>query len=581
MSLLCVIPARGGSKGLPGKNLRQVGGVSLVGRAVLAARAFLADAGIRDARVLVDTDDAAIAAEGCEWGADVPFLRAPALATDTASTVDTIFGLLDRLTPAPAADTIVVLLQPTSPLRTAEEIATCWRAVRDGAHSAATVCPTQQPVDLALRVDYHGALEWLQGDADGRRRQETRGSVHLTGAVYVTRVATLRSEERFVVAGKTRAVLMPRARAVDVDDADDLAAADAAAREARPDVIRIGTQRVGDGAPCLVIAEAGVNHNGDIALAHKLVDAAADAGADVVKFQTFDPDALAAAAAPTATYQSAATGDTSQLEMLRRLVLPASAWRELSAHAAERGLRFLSTPFDRASAELLDALGVAAFKVPSGELTNLPFLADLAARGRPLLISTGMATLAEVGDALLTVRAAGAPPVALLHCVSQYPAPLDACNLAAIATLRAAFGVPAGWSDHTPGGLASIAAVAAGASLIEKHLTIDCRLPGPDHAASLEPTEFAQLVRDIRAVERMRGDGVKRPAACELETRGVARRSLHAVRDLAPGERLRPEDVVALRPGTGLPPRVRDAVVGRALRVGVTAGTMLEEAHLG
>jgi N-acetylneuraminate synthase/N,N'-diacetyllegionaminate synthase len=577
----CLVPARGGSKGLPGKNLREAGGLSLVARAVLAARQFALQAGEAQVRVVVDTDDPAIAAEAVAWGAEVPFLRDAALAGDAVGTVDTVLGFFERL-PAGAPDDIVVLLQPTSPLRQADDIALVWHAVaHGGAPSAAAVAPTSERVDLALVQGSTGRLSWLAGDdADGRRRQDAVATLHLTGAAYAIRLGALRRTRRFVASGETIGVPLPEAGAVDVDTAADLALADALLRRTVAPGVMVGDRRIGPGEPCFVIAEAGVNHDGDEALARRLIDAAVEAGADAVKFQTFEPAALVAAAAPTAAYQTANTGATDQRAMLEALTLPRAAWARLAAHAAARGIRFLSTPFDPASADLLAEIGIAAFKVPSGELTNLPFLADLAARGKPMLVSTGMATMAEVAEALLTIRRHGAPPVVLFHCVSAYPAPMQDCNLAAIASLQAAFRLPTGWSDHTPDAAACVAAAALGAVVIEKHLTLDRTMPGPDHAASLEPAEFAALVRDVRAVQAALGDGQKRPMPSESDVRRVARRSLHAARDLAAGEPLAATDLVALRPGTGLTPASLRRMVGRPLARPVASGTMLEEAHL-
>ncbi len=325
-----------------------------------------------------------------------------------------------------------------------------------------------------------------------------------------------------------------------------------------------------------VIAEAGVNHDGDVATAHRLVDAAADVGADAVKFQTFDPDALAAVGAPKAAYQEAA-GELAadQRAMLRRLALPDDAWSALQAHARDRGIGFLSTPFDDRSADLLDALDVPAFKVGSGELTNLPFITRLAGRGRPMLISTGMADMVEVAAAVDAVRAAGDPPLGLFHCVSSYPAAAADANLRAIETLRRAFGVPVGWSDHTPGIETALGAVAIGASLIEKHLTLDRDAAGPDHRASLEPDGFRALVAGIRSTEASLGDGRKRPVDAERDVAAVARRSLHWRRDLAAGATIGPDDLVALRPGTGLAPGRSTDLVGRRTASPVGGGQMV------
>jgi N,N'-diacetyllegionaminate synthase len=311
------------------------------------------------------------------------------------------------------------------------------------------------------------------------------------------------------------------------------------------------------------------------------VDVAADAGADAIKFQTFDPERLVSPLARKAEYQVSNTGSTeSQLDMLRRLVLPEAALAPLAAQAQERGLIFLSTPFDEASADLLEQLGMAAYKVPSGEITNHELVAHVAAKGKPVLMSTGMSTLAEVAAAVQVVREHGDPPLALLHCVSSYPAAVADSNLKAIGAMRTAFGVPVGWSDHTEGIQVSLAAVAAGADVLEKHFTLDRGLPGPDHRASLEPGELASLVQSVRAIESAMGDGVKRPTDAELANSAAVRRSLHASRPLAAGHVLAATDLVALRPGTGLPPALRDRLVGRRLRVGVDRGEMLSERHL-
>jgi sialic acid synthase SpsE len=402
----------------------------------------------------------------------------------------------------------------------------------------------------------------------------------LTGAFYVVTPARLRATCRFVEPGVTLGHPVPPESAVDVDDTHDLLVAEAllAARPVRG--VPVGGRTIGEG-PVFVIAEGGVNHNGDVGLARRLVDAAAAAGADAVKFQTFDPAALAVAGAPTAAYQRAAGVQASdQRAMLERLALPEDAWAELQAHARARGLVFLSTPFDDGSAALLDRLAVPAFKVGSGELTNTPFLARLARYGRPMLVSTGMADMTEVAAAVDAVRSAGDVPLALLHCVSSYPAtPADA-NLRAIETMRRAFGVPAGWSDHTPGIELALAAVAAGASIVEKHLTLDRTMPGPDHRASLEPSAFGAMVEGIRAVGAALGSGIKAPVAAEREVAAVARRSLHWAASLPAGAAVEAGHLAVLRPGTGLAPARLAALVGRRTARPVEAGRAVEPADV-
>jgi N,N'-diacetyllegionaminate synthase len=583
MSPICLVPARGGSKGLLDKNLLPVGGVSLVGRAVLAGREFGRLAGLRDLPIVVDTDSEAIAEEARRWGASVPFLRPAELAGDTVPTAASSLAALQRLESGGGEVGDVILLQPTSPLRSGSDILACWREydVRRSPSVISLVRTEHQP-ELALRSEPDGVVRWQAGGEPTVRRQDSPAAYWPSGAVYVISLALLKRERRFIVPGVTRGVILPRERSVDVDTAEDLAEAEArlAVRRAAP--FTVGARTIGEGHPCFVIAEAGVNHNGDAELAHRLVDVAADAGADAVKFQTFEPERLVSPLARKAEYQVANTGSSeSQLEMLRRLVLPREALASLASHAADRGLLFLSTPFDEASADVLEGLGMPAFKVPSGEVTNHPLVAHVAAKGRPVLMSTGMSTLAEVAEAVQVVRENGDPPLALLHCVTSYPAAAADCNLRAIAAMRTAFGVPVGWSDHTEGLQVSLAAVAAGAKLLEKHFTLDRGLPGPDHLASLEPSELTALVRAVREVEAALGDGVKWPASSELQNAAAVRRSLHASRPLPAGHVLQAADLVALRPGTGLSPTLRDRLVGRKLLVGVERGEMLSERHLG
>ncbi len=328
--------------------------------------------------------------------------------------------------------------------------------------------------------------------------------------------------------------------------------------------LRVGDRRIGDGHRCFVIAEAGVNHNGDVKLATELVRVAAAAGADAVKFQTFVTEAIITRTAPKAQYQRRAGGEAeSQFAMLKRLEMPEELHRRVIEECQRHGIMFLSTPYDLASVELLDRLDVCAFKIASTDTTNLPFLTDVAAKGRPILLSTGMSSLAEVEEAVAAVRSAGNQRLALFQCTSQYPTPLDQVNLRAIAALRERFACPVGFSDHTTGIGAAPWAVAAGASIVEKHFTLSRTLPGPDHAMSLEPAELSALVRAIREVEAALGDGVKRTMPCEEENKRTHQKSLVVCRPVKAGRIVTRDDVTAKRPGTGLPPGTLAKVVGR------------------
>ncbi len=337
-----------------------------------------------------------------------------------------------------------------------------------------------------------------------------------------------------------------------------------------PTVFRIGHRLVGDERTCFVIAEAGVNHNGDLALAHQLIDVAATAGADAVKFQTFRAALVASHSAPTAEYQVTAGSGGDQREMLTRLELDSGAWIELIDHARHRGLVFLSTAFDLDSLDLLVSLGVGVLKIPSGELDNVGYLRAHAERGLPLIVSTGMASLDEV-DRAVEVLSAASGPISLLHCVSAYPAPREEANLRAIPAMAERYQVPVGWSDHTAGPTCAVAAVALGATIIERHITTDRNLPGPDHTASDDPAAFADYVDLIRTTSQALGDGAKRPAPSEVATRDLVRRSFHAALDLPAGHVLSPADVVALRPATGVP--VSETVEGLAMCRAVEAGS--------
>lgn len=328
-----------------------------------------------------------------------------------------------------------------------------------------------------------------------------------------------------------------------------------------------------------VIAEAGVNHNGDPGLAADLVKAAAESGADSVKFQTFDPDALVAASTVTASYQKQATGIDDQREMLRGLVLPDEALRDLARLCGDLGIEFLSTPFDHRSADALASLGVQRFKIGSGDVTNIPLLRHVASFGLPVILSTGMATIEEIDEAVDALGGTG-DHLTILHCVSAYPTPIEQANLLAIRTLQTRYGPIIGYSDHTLGGAASIGAVALGATAIEKHLTLDCDLPGPDHRASLEPAPFRDMVSEIRAVCAALGDGVKAPQPGEIETRQVARRGIKLTGDLPAGHRLTAADLAVLRPETGLHPRHMTDLIGRTLSRGMSAGGPLDWADL-
>jgi N,N'-diacetyllegionaminate synthase len=329
-----------------------------------------------------------------------------------------------------------------------------------------------------------------------------------------------------------------------------------------------------------VIAEAGVNHNGSLERALELVDVAAQAGADAVKFQTFRATELASKKAHKASYQASRTGDGEQLSMLQSLELDAASHERIAERCTKRGIEFMSTAFDPASVSLLDKLGVRRFKIPSGEITNPLLLRAVSACDKPIIVSTGMCNLADIEFALAVLgnpreskavyssNAANAlrTRVTLLHCTTEYPAPVEDVNLRAMCTMRDAFGLPIGYSDHTLGISVPIAAVALGATVIEKHFTLDRSLPGPDHQASLEPRDLEAMVRGIRDVARALGSAIKAPAPSEVPNIAVARRSIVATRAIKRGERFTTDNITVKRPGNGISAARWDDVLGQTAK---------------
>jgi N,N'-diacetyllegionaminate synthase len=312
-----------------------------------------------------------------------------------------------------------------------------------------------------------------------------------------------------------------------------------------------------------IIAEAGVNHNGDIHLAKQLIDAAKDAGADAVKFQTFKAEKTISRFAEKAEYQKESTGcGESQLDMVRKLELSFPDFAELKDYCKQKGILFLSTPFDFESIQFLNDLDMPIFKIPSGEITNLPYLIKVAATGKPVIMSTGMSELDEVAEAVCILNDNGAGDITLLHCNTQYPTPFVDANIKAMLELKECFGLPVGYSDHTLGIEAPIAAVALGATVIEKHFTLNKNMEGPDHRASLEPNELKAMVSAIRNIELALGDGKKKPSQSELPNKAIARKSIVAKCDIRAGDLLTEENLTVKRPGSGISPMQWFEIIG-------------------
>ena len=331
--------------------------------------------------------------------------------------------------------------------------------------------------------------------------------------------------------------------------------------------IKIGDKLVGQDEPTFIIAEAGVNHNGELEKAKQLIEIAAEAGADAVKFQTIIPEDLVTEQAPKAAYQKVTTdAKQSQIDMLRSVSLSFDDFVMLTHYCDEKGIIFLSTPFNPKSVDFLAELSVVAIKVTSTDTNNLPGLKHIASKNLPIILSTGMSTLGEVEAAVDAIYSTGNHQLAILHCTSNYPALPEDCNLRAMCTLAQAFQTPVGYSDHTLGIEVSIGAVVLGASIIEKHFTIDKDLLGPDHKASLEPDELKTLVNGIRNIEKALGNGIKKPVQREFEVKNVARKSIVAAVDIPADTEITADMLAMKRPGTGIEPKYMDLIVGKTAK---------------
>ncbi len=544
---LYIILARGGSKRLPGKNLLEVGAVPLVGRSVrkcLHASRILGT----PSRITVSTDSHEIAETAREWGAEIPFIRPKSLAADETTSVEAMRHTLEHYSDSGEHFSEIVLVPPTSPLSTGADIVRAITTFRKSPQrSVVSVRPTSGEDCPFL----YGLEEGVIVNADDVTDEL---KVELNGAVYVCSPNWLAEHDSLCVPKLSIGSLMPAERSVDVDTLNDLNHAQTLWRENVP----------WTNDKCLIIAEAGVNHNGSVARAIHMIDAAVDARADAIKFQTFSAERLATRHAAKADYQKEGLPDEeTQLDMLKRLELSPADHEMLSDYCLKRGITFLSSAFSSEDVDLLVELNVPAIKLGSAEVTNHPLLRHAGSTLCPLILSTGGSTMQEVADAVSVLTDAGCRELALLHCVSSYPAAPYEVNLKAMQSLQHRFNRPIGFSDHTLGIEAACAAVALGACIIEKHFTLDRTLPGPDHAASLEPSELARMIHAIRNVEAALGSATKGPTPAEEDVRQAARRSVVAARDLPESTILSDECLACKRPGTGIAPTHMHQLLGK------------------
>ena len=515
-------------------------------------------------KLVVSTEDAEIAGISRKYGAEV-IDRPKELATDAAATMPVLKHAVDQLSKGGYNAGAVVLLQPTSPLRETSDIdAAVEKFLSTGADLVVTAVEVKNHPFWSFELD-GGKIKPFVNDGFSRTQRQTLPKLYtVNGAVYVMNMKAL--ERGSIYGGDMRAVVMESERSADIDtlpefeDAESFILRKRAERATKK--VRIADKNVGEGERCFIIAEAGVNHNGDIDTAKKLVDAAKAAGADAVKFQTFKVEDLVNKSADTANYQKKNIGKPqSQFEMLKSLELGYEQFKELKEYCDRKGIIFMSTPHTEDAADFLEKL-VPAYKIGSGDLTNIPFLGRLAAKMKPIILSTGMANMDETQEAVDAIYSADNKDLIVLHCTTDYPCKPEDVNLKAMQNIHKMLGCMVGYSDHTAGIEVPVAAVAMGAVVIEKHFTLDKNMPGPDHKASLTPAEFKQMIEKIRIVEDALGSGTKMPTEAELGVMPIIRKSVIAATDIKPGTALKREMLTVKRPANGIEPKYVDKIIG-------------------
>ncbi len=575
MRTLAIILGRAGSKGVPGKNARPIGGRPCVAWTIDAALAAKRAGAVSHVVVSTDGPDIAEVARGMGVGV---IERPPMLASDSARVDDAARHALERAEAIHGPFAAAVILYANVPVRPAGLIERAASLLREsGADSVQSYAPVgkHHPWWTAVVEADGGRVRPWQGDVlnHGVFRRQDLPPAHVPdgGVIAVTRAALMRElpgvpDGPHAFFGKDRrGIVNAEGSVVDIDSEADLLAAEAAlgggpSHERR--AMRIGERVIGEGQPPYVIAEIGVNHDGDAGRALMLAEAAADAGADAVKFQLFRADLLMSKAAKLAAYQREA-GERDPLEMLRRLEMSVDAMRPAADRARARGLHAIVTVFSEPLVREAEAYPWDAYKTASPDLVNTPLLAGLRRTGRPMILSTGAATVDEVRETVAWMQRAGGVPFAVLQCVSSYPCPESDAALGGVKALAALGRFPVGYSDHTPGVDTGALAVVAGASILEKHLTWSNTAAGPDHAASLEPVAFKEYVRLARRAHAMLGSAGKRLLEVEHEVRRVSRQSVVAARAIRVGERITQDMLCCKRPGTGLPAREMESVIGR------------------
>ncbi len=556
--IIAVITARSGSKGIKDKNILSVNNIPLVIRSIQHAQSSKY---IDKVFVSTDSQEYLNLCNTVLFNAKKMKLRPEHLATDEATHDELITYLANEF----REYDYMVLLQPTIPYRDAKDIDACIeRTVDNNANSLISICEISAPVHHTLVLEGDRVGKYLFKDESISLRQENKTGYRPNGSVYISKIPFVIENKKLREELPMVYIMKEDIKNLDIDEPNDLTKANSllAGHNLKNKVsFKIGDRTIGRNSPCFIIAEIGVNHNGDVNIAKKMVDKAIEIGVDAVKFQTFISEKLVTKTAEKVEYQNEGEKSDSQMEMLKKLELSQDEFRELKKYCDEKGAVFISTPFDFESAEFLNELGVPAFKVGSGDMNNIPLMEQIASYKTPMIISTGMASMKEVMDTVNTVKQFH-NEITLLHCTSNYPTLPENVNLNSMKTLDESFPYFVGFSDHSVGPDAAMASVACGAKVIEKHFTLDNSMDGPDHKASSNPEVFKGMIDKIRKMEKIIGSADKHLTKSEEEVERIARKSVIALRDLKQGEVITLDMITIKRPATGIKPKYMKNIIG-------------------
>lgn len=576
MKIIAVIPAREGSKGIPKKNLYPIWGEPLISYSIKAANRCN-----RITDVIVSTDGDDIAELSLKYGAKV-VKRPREISQDGSPSIDAIIHVLDSCAKSGNEPDVIVLLQPTSPLRSSYDIDRAIDLFISSNDSVISVVERKHPIEWSMSLENDILIPIFSNKNLRNRRQDLKHSYIPNGAIYVSDTQTLRHERTFF-SKDAKAYIMPYERSVDIDNLDDVRLAEfylgnQPHNEIMSPRIKIDNRYIGKKEPCFIIAEAGINHNGNFDTAIKMIDEAVDAGVDAIKFQMYKTEEIITRSAEKATYQkiSKSSDDETQFEMIKKYELEDEEYQRLSEYCKKKSITYLSTAFDEISLDNLIAMGVPALKVPSGEINNLQLLRKMALADLPIIMSTGMADMTEVRESYQFLKRCGVKDIVLLHCTSSYPAPLDSINLRAMNLMEREIGTLVGYSDHSEGLIIPLASVAMGACVLEKHFTLDRSMDGPDHKASLNASELKEMVKLIRCTEQALGNGEKKPTSDEFSMKKAARRSLVAIADMCVGHVIEISDISVKRPGTGIEPKFLDNFIGKKVKKEIVGDQLIE-----